>query len=719
LKNKIAIKTKNMNRLLPYILLLSMLSFNEKANAQGRFYYPATQTVAHVDTYFNTPITDPYQWLEDENSQATKQWITSQQQLTNSYLAGIPNTEKIQQRLQQLWNYEKISTPFYAGGAYFFSKNDGLQNQSMLYTIDALDATPRLLINPNTWSNDGTQSLTGYSVSHDGKYIAYGKSQKGSDWITYHIMDIKTQTILPDVIENIKFTSASWYKNGFYYSRYDNGNSENAYTEKNTQCKVYYHEVGTTQSADALIYEDAAHPEWSFGVDVTESKKHLVMYVSKSTDNNAISVLDLSKNKLEFEKIIDDFDHNYSVLDSENDALIVQTNYQAPNGKVVKINLNKPAPQHWETLIPEATTPIEAIQYTGKQFIVSYLKNIQSLVNIYNAAGEFENTLSLPDNVIAAIRSYDKSTNSIFYSYQSYVIPPINMVYNFDTKESKIINQTTVPIDLEPYHTIQKTYTSKDGTPVVMFITCRKNINLDGNNPTMLYGYGGFNIAVLPDYAPARMAFIEQGGVWVVANIRGGSEHGEAWHKAGMLLNKQNVFDDFISAAEYLFSSGYTNPQKLAIQGRSNGGLLVGAVVTQRPDICKVALPIVGVLDMLRYHKFTIGYFWKDEYGSSDDETGFKNIIKYSPLHNVKYHKYPATLVMTGDHDDRVVPAHSFKFASQLQAKQQGDLPCLIRIDSNAGHGSGKPTAKSIQEWSDLLAFTMYHLGIDYTLNQK
>ncbi len=699
------------------LILLSFLVrffFSTSLYAQTKFNYPHIETIDQIDTIFGIKVHDPYRWLEENNSQQTKDWIASQQQLTSSYLAGIPDRDAIKKRLEHLWNYKKISCPFKKGNKYFIFKNNGKQNQSVLYWMNNINEIPTVLLDPNSWSDDGTVALSSSSISKNGTFIAYGKSTKGSDWVTFYVKEIATGRELIDIIEYTKFSGVSWYKDGFYYTKYDKPNEEKQYTEKNTVSKVYYHRIGTTQKNDVLVYEDANSPNRSYHVEVTESEKHLILYGSKSTENNTLSICKIDAKKIVFIPIIENFDNNYNVLNSEEDALIVSTNYESPNGKIIKINLNKINTKDWETLITEKSVPIEEIRITKKNIILNYLNNLQSKIEIYDLKGNYVNEISIPDFVIAQLKQPDEDQNILYLTYSSYVIANVNCSYNIDKNKLEIIHKTDVPFDLTKYKTEHKKYKSKDGTVVSIFIISNKEIKLNSQNPTMLYGYGGFNISILPDFSPQRIAFLEQGGVWAVANIRGGSEYGDIWHREGMLDKKQNVFDDFIYAAEYLCNEGYTNPNKLAMQGRSNGGLLVGSVMTQRPDICRVALPIVGVMDMIRYHKFTIGYFWKDEYGSSENKNEFLNLIKYSPLHNLKPANYPATLVMTGDHDDRVVPAHSYKFASQLQVRQLGALPCLIRIDSNAGHGNGKPIAKIIEEWTDLLAFTMLHLGVEY-----
>lgn len=685
------------------------------ASAQTSFNYPKTKKETVTDDYFGTKIADPYRWLEDDNSAETKAWVEEQNKLTYSYLDKIPYRAKIKQRLTQIWNYQKASPPFKKGDRFFWYKNDGLQNQSVLYSQkDTCCGNGEVLLDPNTLSTDGTISLASISISKNGQYLAYGISKAGSDWVEIHVKDISTKQDLVDEIKWVKFSGMSWKGNGFYYSRYDEPVKGQTYTGKNQFHKVYYHKVGTTQDKDELIYEDKIHPNYNFGTQVTHDERFLVLYVSESTSGEMLMVKDLSIANSPFTIINGTFDYEYGVVDNIGSNLFVRTNHGAPKYKLVKIDVKKPQGENWKDVVGEKADLLESVAFCNGKILGSYLKDVSSHLYMFAMDGTFEKEIPLPEfcklNELHAERAYKFFT----YSVVQFTSPSKNYYYDMATSQSIEIFKPQIDFKSEDYVTKQVFFESKDGTKIPMFITHKKDLVLNGNTPCFLYGYGGFNISITPEFRIDRAVFLEAGGIYCVANMRGGGEYGEEWHKEGTKCKKQNVFDDFIAAANYLVQNKYTSHQKLAIHGRSNGGLLIGAVMTQRPDICKVALPTVGVLDMLRFHKFTIGRAWSVDYGNSENKEEFNCLIKYSPLHNVKKTNYPATMVLTGDHDDRVVPAHSFKFAATLQENAQGENPALIRVDVKAGHGAGKPTSKQIDEFGDMWSFVFYNLGINY-----
>lgn len=666
-----------------------------------------------IDDYFGTKVADPYRWLEDDNSEETAQWVEAQNNTTFSYLAQIPFRNDIRERLEKLYNYERYSTPFREGKYLFYFKNDGKQDQAVLYYQEGLDGEPKVLLDPNALSEDGTVAINSTEVSEDGKYLAYSIARSGSDWNEIYVRDIETGKDLDDKVEWMKFSGISWYKDGFYYSRYDAPKDGHAYSGKNEFHKAYYHKLGTPQSQDKVVYQDTKNPQRTFYADVTKTDKSLIIYESKSTSGNAFYFKDLSQPQSEFKLIAPGFDYDYRIEDYINGFLIILTTDGAPNQRLVLIDPKNPAKENWKEIVKEGKSVIKDISLSGGKIIAHYIKDASSLVAIYDMEGTLEKKMELPGmGTVGAIKG-KLNDNTVFYSYASFTNPGTVYKYDVNTNTSEVFKKSDVAFDIDNYETKQVFYTSKDGTKIPMFITSRKGIKLDSTNPTLLYAYGGFNISILPQFKPDVLFLLENGGIFAQANIRGGGEYGETWHEAGTKLKKQNVFDDFIAAAEYLIDNKYTSSAKLAVTGRSNGGLLIGACLTQRPDLFKVALPAVGVLDMLRFHKFTIGWAWTDDYGSSDDETQFKALYKYSPLHNVKEGvEYPATLVTTADHDDRVVPAHSFKFISTLQEKHKGDNPVLIRIDVKAGHGAGKPISKVMDEQADIWAFTFQNWGI-------
>ncbi|MFN4234093.1 MAG: prolyl oligopeptidase family serine peptidase [Bacteroidia bacterium] len=675
--------------------------------------YPKTKKVDQVDDYFGTPVEDPYRWLEDDNSEETAEWVKQQNDVTFSYLSKIPFREKIKERLSEIWDFPKYGIPFKKGNFYFMYKNDGVQNQSVLYILNNLNDEPKVLIDPNKFSIDGTSALTNFDVSNNGKYAAFSVSKAGSDWKEYYVMELPSGKILRDTLKWIKFSNAAWLGDGFFYTRYDEPNKERAFSGKNEFAKVYYHRIGTPQSEDFLVYSDDKNPLNSFYAGTTEDESFVYMSESVSTSGNALYIK--KSNDKNFIKIADGFEYDYDVIDNNNDILLVFTNDNAPKGRLIAIDTKNPQRKNWKDILPEKNDVLESVTICNNLLVAKYMKDVQSRLEVYDLDGNFKHEIKLPGVGIVGGFNAKRNEPIAFFSFSTFTAPTSIYKYDIDKNEVSLYKKPEIKFNSDDYETKQIFYTSKDGTKVPMFITYKKGIKLDGNNPTLLYGYGGFNISVTPSFSVSRAVFMEQGGIYAVANIRGGGEYGKEWHKAGTQLQKQNVFDDFIAAAEYLINEKYTSPEKLAIEGRSNGGLLVGAVMTQRPDLFKVALPGVGVLDMLRYHKFTIGYAWATDYGTSDEEIHFKNLIKYSPLHNIKEGiNYPATLITTGDHDDRVVPAHSFKFAATLQEKHKGTNPVLIRIDVNAGHGAGKPTSKQIEESADVLSFMMYNLGMNF-----
>ena len=680
--------------------------------------YPDTKKVDQEDNYFGTIIKDPYRWLEDDNSAETKAWVKEENKVTDDYVSKIPFREKVKKRLEELWNYPKFGSPFKQGDYYYFYKNDGLQNQSVLYRQKGFDAEPEVFIDPNKMTKDGTAAIGTLSFSKNNKYAVYLEAQAGSDWEDAHIINVNDKSLLNHEVHFIKFSGASWKGDeGFYYSRYPAPDEKNKLTTQNQFHKVYYHIVGTPQSDDVLIYEDKEHPLRTINANLSEDEHFLVITTSEGTSGSELWVKDLknASSKNHFILLVKGFDTESNFIDNDGDRLLVRTNDDAPNYKVVSIDPKNPSKENWETIIPERKELLESAGTAGGKLFLTYLQDASSRVYQTDYKGHNAYEIRMPGIGTAIGFNGYKKDKEIFYSYTSFNSPNTIFRYDLVTKKSTLFRKSDVKVNMDNYETLQSFCTSKDGTKVPMFITYKKGLKLDGNNPVLLYGYGGFNIALTPAFSISNVFFLEQGGVYVQVNLRGGSEYGEDWHKAGMLQNKQNVFDDFIAATEFLIDKKYTNPNKIAIRGGSNGGLLIGAVMTQRPELFKVAIPQVGVLDMLRYHKFTIGWAWATEYGRSDNKVDFQNLIKYSPLQNLKAGiKYPATLITTGDHDDRVVPAHSFKFAATLQADNDGTNPTLIRIETKAGHGAGKPTSKQIDEAADIWTFVMYNLGMEF-----
>ncbi len=675
--------------------------------------YPETARGEVVDNYFGTEVPDPYRWLEDDNSEATAAWVAAENAVTEDYLSQIPFRDAIRTRLTQLWNYPKEGAPAKHGDWYYYYYNDGLQNQSVLYRTAQPGQAGEVFLDPNTLSEDGTVALAAASFSKDGRYFAYAAAASGSDWVEIRVMDTETKALTEDRINWVKFSGATWTSDskGFYYSAYDAPKS-GVYSSQNQFQKVYYHQLGTPQSADRLVYEDKAHPLRYFSAWPSEDGKWLFIIASEGTSGTEILYRKTSEKR--FRTLLAGFAHDYAPVDCKEDNLYFVTNEGASNYALKRLSLNKPS--QIETVIPEhERNLLEGVGTAGGYLFASYLQDAQNQVAQYDYDGKLVRQIALPAIGTVGGFSGEKEDTDLYYSLSNYTAPATIYRYDIATGESTLYKAPEVAFDPSLFVTEQVFYASKDGTQVPMFITHRKDLKLNGQNPCLLYGYGGFQINMTPGFNPSALMFVEQGGVYCVANLRGGSEYGEAWHKAGMLENKQNVFDDFIAAAEYLIAQKYTSSERLAINGGSNGGLLVGACEVQRPDLYAVCLPQVGVMDMLRYHKFTIGWGWAVEYGSSDNEEQFPYIYKYSPLHNIKEGvKYPATLVMTADHDDRVVPAHSFKFAATMQHCQAGEAPVLIRIESKAGHGAGKPTSKRIDEAADMYAFLFQNIGVPY-----
>jgi prolyl oligopeptidase len=675
--------------------------------------YPETKKGTVVDTYFGENVADPYRWLEDDMSDETAQWVKTQNNLTFSYLEQIPYRDTLKQRLEKLMNYEKISAPFTEGDYTYFYKNDGLQNQYVLYrSKDGGEA--EIFLDPNTFSEDGTTSMSGLSFSEDGSLLAYQISEGGSDWRKIIVIDTETKEQVEQALVDVKFSGVSWLANdGFYYSSYDKPEGSEL-SAKTDQHKVYYHKLGQAQSEDALVFGDTAEQKHRYvGAKATKDGRYLFITASVSTSGNKLFIKDLTKPGSEFVTVVGNTDSDTSVIDNEGSKLFLVTNLNAPNKKVVTVDASNPQPENWQDFIPE-TENVLNVTLGGNTFFANYMVDAISKVKQYNKKGELIRDISLPGVGTAGGFGGKKEQTTLYYSFTNYKTPGTTYSFDVQSGESKVYRKSGIDFNSDKYTSEQVFYTSKDGTKVPMIITYKSDIKLDGSNPTILYGYGGFNISLTPRFSSTTAAWLEQGGVYAVANIRGGGEYGKEWHKAGTQLQKQNVFDDFIAAAQYLQDKKYTSKKRLALRGGSNGGLLVGAVMTQRPDLFQVALPAVGVLDMLRYHTFTAGAGWAYDYGTSDQSKEMFDYLKgYSPIHNVKAGvEYPATMITTGDHDDRVVPSHSFKFAAELQAKQAGTNPTLIRIETNAGHGAGTPTSKIIDLYADMYGFTLYNMGI-------
>lgn len=693
---------------------LTAQKMTSAASPAPKLAYPEVKKVDQVDDYHGTKVADPYRWLEDADSPATQAWVEAENKVTFDYLSRIPERKQIRERLTKLWNYERYTAPQLKGGRYFFSRNNGLQNQNVLYASDTLTGEPKVVLDPNTMSKDGTVALSGYDLTEDAKLIVYGTAMSGSDWTEWRVKEVDTGKDLPDHIKWVKFSGASFTKDGkgFFYSRYDEPKAASMLRDKVQFHKLYYHKLGTEQSADVLVYDRPDHGDWNIRGFVTDDGKYLIISLNTGTDRkNRVYYKDLTAKDAQVVKLLDEFDASYGFIDNVGSTFYFDTDLDAPNEKIIAIDVRKPARANWKTVIAEAKEPISSINLLNNMFVTTYLKDAHSVVKIFDMKGKPVREVSLPG--LGTVNGFGgkRSQSETFYSFNSYTSPSIIYRYDMKTGASSVFRQPKVDFNPNDYETRQVFYTSKDGTKVPMFITAKKGLKLDGNNPTYLYAYGGFNISQTPGFSVANLVWMEMGGVFAVANLRGGGEYGKEWHLAGTKLRKQNVFDDFIAAAEYLIANKYTSTPKLSIGGGSNGGLLVGAVLNQRPDLYRAALPAVGVMDMLRFHKFTIGWAWTSDYGSADDAEEFKAIYAYSPLHNIKPGtKYPAVMVTTADHDDRVVPAHSFKYASTLQQAQAGDAPILIRIQTKAGHGAGKPVSMQIEEQADRWGFIVHEL---------
>ncbi len=677
--------------------------------------YPEARKSDQTDDYHGVKVADPYRWLEDLDSAETRAWVEAENKLSFGFLESIPQRTPIKERLTRLWNYEKYGIPFREGNRYFYTRNSGLQNQAVLYTVTSLESQPQMELDPNTLSADGTVALSGMQVSPDGKLLAYSLSASGSDWQEWKVRDVETSKDLSDDLKWVKFSGASWTRDGkgFFYSRYDEPKSD-ALKGTNYFQKVYYHKLGTPQSEDVLVYERPDQKDWLFNGAVTEDGNYLIITVFQGTDvKSRIYYKDLKAKDSAVVKLLDDFDAAYSFVGNEGPRFFFQTDLQAPRSKVIEVNVSKPARDNWKVIVPEGKETLQTTTFVNNKFVANYLKDAYTQVKVYDTAGKLLNEVAFPGIGSAEGFGGHVTDKETFYSFTGFTMPTTIYRYDMTTGKSTVFRQPKVDFNPADFETKQVFYTSKDGTKVPMFITHKKGLKLDGNNPTYLYGYGGFNISMSPAFSVGNLVWMEMGGVYAQPNLRGGGEYGEEWHKQGMKSKKQNVFDDFIAAAQWLIDNKYTSTPKLAIGGGSNGGLLVGAVLTQRPDLFGAALPGVGVMDMLRFQKFTIGWAWVSDYGSSDNADEFKSLYAYSPLHNIKPGtSYPPTLITTADHDDRVWPGHSFKFAAALQAAQAGSAPVLIRIETKAGHGAGKPTTKIIEEIADRWAFLVKTLNM-------
>jgi prolyl oligopeptidase len=698
-------------------IALAALAASAVTIARQQFSYPTTKKVEHVDTYHGVKIEDPYRWLEDDTSAETADWVAAQNKVTFAYLEQIPYRAALAKRVRALNEYERFSAPSRKGQYFFYSRNAGLQDQNVLYVQKGLEGTPEVLIDPNTWSTDATVRLTVFAPSKDARYAVYGVSKSGSDWQEYRVMELATKKTLSDSLEWVKVSGVAWHGDGFFYSRYPAPEKGKEKASINEDHQVYFHKIGTPQSQDTLVYRDAANPQRFHTVQTTDDERFAILSISergKGKDGNAVSVRDLSKGETGFKPLISTIDNDsFGIVDNAGDKLIVATNRKAPNTRVVLIDPAQPGEANWKTVVPERPEPLQGIGAAGGKLFVRYLKDVTTRAYVHGLDGKIENEIALPGPGSAGGFGGERDSTFVFYTFNSLNVPPTIYRYDLATKRSQVFRQPKVPgYDPTRFETKQVFYPSKDGTKIPMFLVHKKGLKLDGSNPTLLYGYGGFNVVQSPTFSAARLALLEQGFVYASANIRGGGEYGETWHQAGMKLKKQNVFDDFIAAGEWLIASKYTSSQRLAIQGGSNGGLLVGAVMNQRPDLARVAIPQVGVMDMLRFHKFTIGWNWIADYGSSDDSDEFAALRAYSPLHNIKKGAvYPATLVTTADHDDRVVPAHSFKYAATLQELASRDNPALIRIETKSAHGASN-LSKQLETTADIYAFIMFNMGI-------
>jgi prolyl oligopeptidase len=691
----------------------------------AKLNYPFSKTVDQVDNYFGTLVPDPYRWLEESESPDTQAWIAAQNRLTFSYLEHISARDRIRERLTELWDYPKVSAPLKRGDRYFQFRNTGLQNQDVLFVSDSPRDAGRVLLDPNSLSEDGTVALTSWKVSKDGGLLAFATSASGSDWMTWRVRDVATGEDLPDLIEWSKFSEAAWLPDGsgFFYARYDAPEAGQAYAGVNYFQKLYLHKLGTLQSTDWLVYERPDQKEWGFEAAISEDGCFLLLYVWQGTDSRNRFFYRALDDAKDFVELIPDLEAGYDFIGNDGTRFYFRTDLDAPRGRLVAIDTANPVRENWVTLIPENTDKLEVVKLVNNQFVALYLRDAHHQLRRFDLEGEFLGEIALPGlgSIVSTNLNLslfgERKDRELFFAFHSFVNPPTVYRYDFIQEVSELLEVPAIDFDFSQYETQQVFINSKDGTRLTLYLVHRPGLDKDGSHPTLLYGYGGFNIPLTPAFMISRLVWLELGGVLAVANLRGGGEYGEDWHQAGSLLNKQNVFDDMIACAEYLVAEHITSPSRLAIEGRSNGGLLVGACITQRPDLFGAALPAVGVLDMLRFHKFTIGWAWVSDYGSSENPEHFKVLYAYSPLHNLRTSEnYPATLITTGDHDDRVVPCHSFKFAAALQAAQGGEAPILIRIQTKSGHGFGKPTAVLIEEQADIWAFLVRTLEISETI---
>ena len=704
---------------LPYcwalVLATTACTTTEESTETMTVDYPLTEKVNQVDTYFGTEVADPYRWLEDDRSAETAAWVKAENEVTEAYLNTIPFRKAINERLTELWDYEKYSPPSKEGDAYYFFKNDGLQNQSVLYRQETLEAEPELFLDPNTFSDDGTVALSTTSFTHDGSLLAYAISESGSDWRKILVMDVATKERVEDTLRDVKFSGVSWQGNqGFYYSSYDKPAEGSALSAVNMNHKLFYHALGTSQSEDRLVFGGEQLPRRYVGGEVTEDERYLAISAAVGTSGNELYVKDLSQPDSKIIPLVENFDTEQRIVHSQGHTLYLLTNRDAPNQRIVTVSADQPQPEHWKDLVPEREEVLQSASFAGGKMFLNYLKDASTRIEQYDLQGNKEKDIELPALGTAGGFEGKKEDQTVFYAFTSFTYPTTIYSYHIPTGKAAVFRAPDVDVNPDDYETEQVFYSSQDGTRVPMFIVHKKGIEKNGQNPAYLYAYGGFNISLTPSFSVAHFYWLENGGIFAMPNLRGGGEYGETWHEAGTTMNKQNVFDDFIAAAEYLKQQKYTSTGTLAIAGGSNGGLLVGATMTQRPDLCQVALPAVGVMDMLRYHQFTAGAGWASDYGIADSSQAmFEYLHNYSPLHNIKADvSYPATLITTADHDDRVVPAHSFKFAATLQERQAGSNPVLIRIETKAGHGAGKPTSKVIEEWADKFAFTYFNMNL-------
>ena len=696
------------------LVVCSLMLISSCNKKEISIIYPDAVKEDVTDIYFGTEVTDPYRWLENDTSQATGGWVVEENKITSEYLAQIPFREELKQRLTDLTNYEKIGIPTKKNGKYYFFKNDGLQNQSVLYRKESLNGEAKVILDPNKLSDDGTVALSSTSFSKDGKYLAYTISRSGSDWREIFVLDLESGKLLEDHILWAKFTGAAWEGNGFYYSAYDAPVAGKEFSNVNEGHKIYYHKLGDAQSNDRLVYENKAYPKRFYTASVSEDEHVLFVYESGEGKGNNLFMKNLTKENAPFVQLTKDFNYTYSPVEVVGDKIYIYTNYNAPKYQLQLANIDSPLLEGWVDIVCESESVLSSAEIIGEHLFLTYDKDASNHAYVYTLEGELKQEINLP--TLGSVRfSGDKDDKETFFSFTSFTFPATIYKYDMEKNESEIYIAPEVAFEPEKYTTEQVFYPSKDGTKIPMFLTYRKGLNRNGKNPVLLYGYGGFNISLNPGFSTNRIPFLESGGIYAQVNLRGGGEYGQDWHEAGTKQKKQNVFDDFIAAAEYLIAEKYTGKEKIAIMGGSNGGLLVGACVNQRPDLFKVAIPQVGVMDMLRYHKFTIGWNWASDYGTSEDSKEmFEYLYAYSPIHNIKNDgtAYPAILITTADHDDRVVPAHSFKYAAALQAANTGDAPKLIRIESKAGHGAGKPISKVLEEQADIYGFIMYNMGM-------